>query len=97
MRLGGQIKVSANRRQSQRGAYNGQAKIQFGVGSLPRDCRIVDVSAGGARMIVENLDIPAEFTILFSEGRRQCRLAWRIGCEFGAEFIDQDRYLAASP
>jgi len=38
-------------------------------------------------MIAENLEIPAE-SILLSEGRRQCRLAWRIGCEFGAEFID---------
>jgi hypothetical protein len=47
-------------------------------------------------MFAENLDIPAEFTILFSDSRRQCRLAWRIGCEFGAEFIDHDRALAAS-
>ena len=71
-------------------------RVQFGVGSLPRDCRVVDVSEGGARIIVENLDIPGEYTIVFSEGRRQCRLAWWIGCEFGAEFIDQDRYLAAN-
>ena len=86
----------ASRRKSERRAYSGQAKIQYGVGSLPRDCTIVDISEGGVRMIAENLEIPAEFTILFAEGRRQCRLAWRIGCEFGAQFIDQGNSLAAS-
>ena len=31
----------------------------------------------------------SDFTIILSEGRpRQCRLAWRIGCEFGAQFVD---------
>jgi hypothetical protein len=86
----------ANRRRSERRAYRGLAKIQFGIGSLPRDCTILDVSEGGVRVIAENLDVPAEFTILFSEGRRQCRLAWRIGCEFGAQFIDQQRTFAAT-
>jgi hypothetical protein len=86
----------ANRRRSERRAYRGLAKIQFGIGSLPRDCTILDVSEGGVRVIAENLDVPAEFTILFAEGRRQCRLAWRIGCEFGAQFIDQQRTFAAT-
>jgi hypothetical protein len=50
---------------------------------------ITDVSAGGVKVIAEYLDIPSEFTIILSEGRpRQCRLAWRIGFEFGAQFID---------
>jgi len=84
----------ATRRRSERRAYRGLAKIQFGVGSLPRDCTIVDVSDGGVRVIAENIEVPAEFTILFAEGRRQCRLAWRIGCEFGAQFIDHQRTAA---
>jgi hypothetical protein len=50
---------------------------------------ITDVSKGGVKVIAENLEIPAEFTIILSTGDpRHCRLAWRIGCEFGAEFID---------
>jgi hypothetical protein len=85
----------ANRRRSERRACRGLAKIQFGIGSLPRDCTIVDVSEGGIRLIAENLDVPDEFTILLAEGRRQCRLAWRIGCEFGAQFIDEKRSFAA--
>jgi hypothetical protein len=56
---------------------------------LPRDCTITDVSKGGVKVIAEYLDIPNEFTIILSTGDpRQCRLAWRIGCELGAQFID---------
>ena len=56
---------------------------------MPRDCTITDVSKGGVKVIAEYLDIPSQFTIIFSTGNpRQCRLAWRIGCELGAEFID---------
>jgi len=79
----------ANRRSSERSQCRRGAKIQFGTGSLPRDCLITDVSAGGVKIIAEHLEIPSEFTIILSEGRpRQCRLAWRIGCEFGAQFVD---------
>jgi hypothetical protein len=78
-----------NRRRSERRECKRVAKIQFGTGSLPRDCMITDVSDGGAKIIAEYFDIPTEFTIIFSTGNpRQCRLAWRIGCELGAEFID---------
>jgi hypothetical protein len=78
-----------NRRRSERRLCKRVAKIQFGTGSLPRDCTITDVSAGGVKVIAEYQDIPPEFTIILSTGGpRQCRLAWRIGCELGAEFID---------
>lgn len=77
-----------NRRTSERRVCRSFAKIQFGA-SLPRDCTITDISSGGVKVISENLDVPPEFTIIMSEGRpRQCRLAWRIGYEFGAQFLD---------
>jgi hypothetical protein len=83
------IDMLLNRRSSERRLCKRVAKIQFGTGSLPRDCTITDVSKGGVKVIAEYLEIPSEFTIIFSTGRpRQCRLAWRIGCEFGAQFID---------
>jgi hypothetical protein len=83
------IDMLANRRKSERRLCRRVAKIQFGTGSLPRDCVITDVSAGGVKVIAEYVDIPSEFTIILSTGDpRQCRLAWRIGCEFGAQFID---------
>ncbi len=78
-----------NRRRSERRLCRSAAKIQFGTGSLPRDCTITDISDGGVKVIAEYLDIPTEFTIILSEGRpRQCRMAWRIGCEVGAQFVD---------
>ncbi len=83
------IETLVNRRRSERRACRKLAKIRFGNSSLPRDCTITDMSAGGVKVIADYPEIPSEFTILFAEGRpRQCRLAWRIGCEFGAEFLD---------
>ena len=65
----------ANRRSSERRACRNFAKIQF--------------ATGGLKIIAEYPEIPSEFTVIFSEGRpRQCKLAWRIGCEFGAQFLD---------
>ena len=81
--------LAANRRRSERRLCRSLAKIQFGTGSLPRDCVITDISDGGVKVVADYVDIPQEFTITLSTGYpRQCRLAWRIGCEFGAEFID---------
>lgn len=92
MRMG---RVFTERRKSERRSCHGAAKIQLGVGSLPRDCTITDMSEGGVRVIAENLDVSTEFTLILSTGRpRLCPLAWRIGCEFGAQFIDN---LATSP
>jgi len=78
-----------NRRKAERRVCRSVAKIQMGNGTLPRDCMITDISAGGVKVIAEHLEIPPEFTIILSSGHpRQCRLAWRIGHEFGAQFVD---------
>jgi hypothetical protein len=83
------IDVLANRRKSERRVCRSFAKIQVGTGSLPRDCTVTDISDGGVKVIAEHVEIPPEFTIILSAGNpRRCRLAWRIGCEFGAKFID---------
>ena len=78
-----------NRRKSERRPCRSFAKIQFGTGGLPRDCMISDISEGGVKIIAEYPEIPSEFTVIFSEGRpRACKLAWRIGFELGAQFVD---------
>jgi hypothetical protein len=88
-RAGQGIDMLVNRRRSERQECRRAAKIQFGTSSLPRDCTITDVSRGGLKVVAEYPEIPSVFTITLSTGElRQCRLAWRIGCEFGAEFID---------
>jgi len=82
-------RMFVNRRTSERRVCRSFAKIQFGTGTLPRDCTITDISSGGVKVIAEHIEVPSEFTIIMSEGRpRQCRLAWRIGYEFGAQFLD---------
>ena len=79
-----------NRRKSKRIVCNRFAKIKFGAGGLPRDCMVTDISDGGIKVIADYPEIPCEFTIILAAGRpRQCRLAWRIGCELGAEFMDR--------
>jgi PilZ domain len=81
--------LAANRRRTERRMCRSLAKIQFGTGTLPRDCMVTDISDGGVKVVADYLEIPPEFTITLSTGLpRQCRLVWRIGCEFGAEFLD---------
>lgn len=78
-----------NRRKYERRLCRRIAKIQCGAGSLPRDCTITDISEGGVKVVAEQLEIPPEFIIIFApDHARHCRLRWRIGCEFGAEFVD---------
>src|SRR2546430_11724195 len=78
------------RRRSERHAARGLAKIQLGAGSLPRDCWITDISDGGVRLHCER-DVPDEFVLVLPapNRRRECRVVWRLGHEFGAEFIDR--------
>ena len=81
-----------NRRQTERHALRGLAKIQLGTGSLLRDCWISDISDGGVRLHAEGMDVPDEFTLVLSGvngGRRDCRVAWRLGHEIGAQFVDR--------
>ena len=83
------LSMFANRRKSERRVCRRVAKISLSSNSLPRDCTITDVSTGGVRLIAEYPEIPPQFTIIFApDHQRKCRLAWRIGCEIGAEFID---------
>ena len=81
----------ANRRSSERRMCRRVAKIQFGTGSLPRDCWISDVSDGGVRLHAEGVAVPDEFMLMLpgaGGGRRDCRVVWRLGHEIGAEFVD---------
>jgi len=79
-----------NRRRTERHAVRGLAKIQTGTSSLKRDCWITDISDGGVRLHSERTDVPDEFFLVLPgvHGRRECRVAWRLGHEIGAQFID---------
>jgi len=81
----------SERRQAPRRLINRLAKIQLGVGTLPRDCLITDISTGGVRLYVDGYDVPNDFVLLLSgEGlAKECnyQVVWRLGHEVGARFV----------
>lgn len=90
------LKSGRERRQAERYSIDRFAKIQ-GRGGLPRDCMVVDLSDTGLRLHAEHVEVPDEFLIVISgapQGRRECRVVWRLGFEVGAEFTDARRGFA---
>src|ERR1700730_6974911 len=84
------------RRRSRRRQITRVAKIQFGSGTLPRDCLITDISDGGVRLHVEGFDVADDFVLLLTgedvrakEGLY--RVVWRLGYEIGAKFVGHVR------
>jgi hypothetical protein len=84
------------RRRSSRCRIDRIAKIQLGTGTLPRDCRITDISTGGVRLHAEGLEVPTDFVLfLFGENLAQQRnyqecnyeVVWRLDHEIGARFV----------
>jgi hypothetical protein len=55
---------------------------------------ITDISDGGARLYTE-ADMPPTFTLAVSadggDTRRECRVVWRLGGEYGVAFTDRAR------
>jgi hypothetical protein len=85
-----------DRRSSRRRQLNRVAKVQFGTGTLPRDCLITDISDGGVRLHVEGFDVPDDFILLLSGDditgkERIYRVVWRLGYEVGAKFVGHVR------
>jgi PilZ domain len=84
------------RRRSRRREINRVAKMQFGSGTLPRDCLITDISDGGVRLHVEGFDVPDDFILLLTGDdigakERIYRVVWRLGYEIGAKFVGHVR------
>lgn len=78
-----------DRRRSKRQTINRVAKFHSGIGALPRDCMVTDISERGARLYAE-AEIPEQFTLSLSgdgyDMRQECRVVWRLGGEIGVEF-----------
>jgi len=85
-----------NRRRSQRRVLNRPAKIHFGLGTMPRDCIVTDISDGGVRLRIDGFDVPDEFVLLLAEDgysskERAYKVVWRLGPELGAKFLGHHR------
>lgn len=69
-------------------AFKG-ARIIYNNGMATRDCTIRNLSAGGARLVMETtVELPNGFELALEDGsRRQCEIRWRRFNELGVEFV----------
>jgi hypothetical protein len=82
------------RRKHRRHIINRSAKFRAELGSLPRDCMITDISAQGARLFIDNVEVPERFHLMISgdEGvMHECQVVWRLGGEVGVSFVGRPR------
>jgi PilZ domain-containing protein len=81
--------MKIKQRKSGRQPLSYPAKIIANDRSWGRNCRLVDISNGGAMLVTEEpLDLPAEFMLALS-GRitRRCQLRWSENCDVGVLFV----------
>jgi PilZ domain len=83
--------MSTNNRRTSRQAINSPAWLEIGSDARLRRCKLVDISANGARLIVENNEnIPDGFNLLlsrFGSPSYHCTVVWKQGDEMGVEFL----------
>ena len=82
------------RRNHQRTTINRVGKLATESGTPMGDCTVIDISDSGARLLCENFAAPDTFHLMIDGGqpiREYCRVAWRLGCEVGVEFITKQR------
>ena len=83
-----------DQRKSRRHFVAHGARVVWDGGSSPQDCRMLDISAHGARLELETAaTLPDKFMLLLSHDgglRRQCSVIWRsenaVGIEFNSPF-----------
>ena len=77
-------------RKDARNSIGSKAWIRFDDGFSVRECRLVDLSGGGIRILVKAPhDVATQFSVLMTRDAapgRRCRIKWRRGKEIGAEF-----------
>jgi hypothetical protein len=82
--------MSSNRRKTVRRAIGYGAKVVAPDGTGSRDCRVMDVSAGGARIAIEEpASLPPEFVLALSGqggASRRCHVVWTTDKEVGVKF-----------
>ncbi|CDZ30935.1 PilZ domain-containing protein [Neorhizobium galegae] len=65
------------------------ARIVYGSGTRTRDCTVRNLSAGGAKLVMQSTaDVPDVFDLVFDDGaRRACVVRWRKLGDLGVEFV----------
>jgi hypothetical protein len=85
------IFMQGEKRKSHRQPLRYPARLDFGDGSEPSACLLSDISAIGARVLVEHPDtVPDTLELLLAQKNnavRHCRVVWREGPQLGLEFV----------
>jgi hypothetical protein len=80
------------RRRAPRHHLGRVAAITFGPGAVQHYCLVTDFSEGGVRLHVKELNVPDEFSLLFSPGGAarsgNYKVVWRRGQDIGAKLIE---------
>jgi PilZ domain len=86
--MAGKTKGS-NRRKFGRQPVSYPAKLIATDGSWGRNCRLIDASESGARLITEEpIELPQEFLLALSpKSARRCELRWIEEREVGVAFV----------
>jgi hypothetical protein len=83
--------MSSEQRKNHRKLLKYPARVDLRDGSPLLRCLIRDISASGARVIVEDPErLPDHFHLLLTKAAsaaRECQVVWREGNQFGVEFI----------
>jgi hypothetical protein len=78
-------------RRSERTPSNGSAVIGTEDPSLAVSCTVLNLSEGGAKLLVdEQTPLPTEFILFLRSGSsigRRCHTIWRIGNKLGVRFV----------
>jgi hypothetical protein len=86
----GNFRSRAELRGKPRRNFQYNASVLIDATSAPCRCAIADISATGARIMLEaECELPERFILLLTpsgEARRHCRLVWRDGLAAGVEF-----------
>lgn len=64
-------------------------RVTFNAGFAVLDCRIRDISGGGAQIEIDSvLGVPREFELQFDGTSRRCSTRWRARKRMGVAFVD---------
>jgi hypothetical protein len=87
--------MSTENRKARRRFVRQPALILNGDGSVFGSCKMMDVSATGAKLELQTPSaVPDEFTLLLSKYgnvRRGCKISWRSETALGVRFVVAER------
>ena len=74
-------------RSTPKGLVPRAARLLLGPNTQPLECKVVDLSAGGAQLEFQRVyDLPPRFEFLHGATKRWCTLAWSRGFRVGISY-----------